>query len=189
MVGIVLSRTAANSCSRNSARRSHLIYINAVPLRDLIIKERYCAERWATVSPDLPPGPEGQHMRTILISAVVISTLVTGAAIESAQAKGCIKGALVGGVAGHTAGHTVLGTIGGCVTGRAIAKRAARQRAQRMEAQRIEAQRQRSLANSGTVRPPGYNPGMTSQGQGYAPRITPGSGTTQTYAPGTFRQQ
>src|SRR3954447_13489412 len=30
--------------SRNSARQSHLIYINAVPLRDLIIKERYCAE-------------------------------------------------------------------------------------------------------------------------------------------------
>jgi hypothetical protein len=80
-----------------------------------------------------------------------------------------------------------------------LAKRAARQRAQqiqaqriqaqRTQAQRIQAQRQRGLANSGTMQPPGYNPGITSQGQGYAPRITPGSGTTQTYAPGTFRQQ
>jgi len=52
-----------------------------------------------------------------------------------------------------------------------------------------KAQRQRGLANSGTMQPPGYNPGITSQGQGYAPRITPGSGTIQTYAPGTFRQQ
>jgi outer membrane lipoprotein SlyB len=190
MVWIVLSRTAANSRSRNSARRSHLIYINAVPCVTSLVKKRYCAKLGGdSFTGSARPGPEGQHMRTILISAVVITTLVTGATIESAQAKGCIKGALLGGVAGHTAGHTVLGTIGGCVTGRAVAKRAARQRAQRMEAQRIEAQRQRSLANSGTVRPPGYNPGMTSQGQGYAPRITPGSGTTQTYAPGTFRQQ
>jgi outer membrane lipoprotein SlyB len=133
-------------------------------------------------------------MRTILISAVVISTLVTGAAIESAQAKGCIKGALVGGVAGHTAGHTVLGTIGGCVTGRAIANRAARHRArqiqaQRIQAQRIQAQRQQNVGNSGFVRSPGYGPGTTSQGQAYVPRVTPGLGTTQTYAPGTFRQQ
>jgi outer membrane lipoprotein SlyB len=123
-------------------------------------------------------------MRTILISAVLIGTLVTGAAIESAQAKGCIKGALVGGVAGHAAGHGVLGAVGGCVAGRAMAKRAARQRAQR-----IQAQRQQNPGNSGIVQPPGYNPSITSQGQGYAPRVTPGSGTTQTYAPGTFRQQ
>jgi hypothetical protein len=70
-----------------------------------------------------------------------------------------------------------------------VAKRAARQRAQRIQAQRIQAQRQQNLGNSGIVRPPGYNPSITSQGQGYAPRVTPGSGTTQTYAPGTFRQQ
>jgi hypothetical protein len=69
-------------------------------------------------------------MRTILISAVLIGTLVAGAAIEPAQGKGCIKGALVGGLAGHAAGHGVLGAAGGCVTGRAVAKRAARQRAQ-----------------------------------------------------------
>jgi len=36
-------------------------------------------------------------MRTILLSAVLIGTLATGTAIETAQAKGCIKGALVGG--------------------------------------------------------------------------------------------
>ena len=132
-------------------------------------------------------------MRTILISAVVISTLVTGAAIESAQAKGCIKGALVGGVAGHTAGHSMLGAIGGCVTGRAIAttarQRARQIQAQRIQAQRIQAQRQQNVGNSGSVRPPGYGPGTTSQGQAYVPRVTPGLGTTQTYAPGTFRQQ
>src|SRR3954451_10687212 len=99
---------------------------------------------------------EGQHMRTLFISAILISTLATGGAIESAQAKGCIKGALVGGLAGHAAGHGVLGAVGGCVAGRAVAKRAARQRAQR-----IQAQGQRNLGNSGTVQPPGYNPGIT----------------------------
>ena len=56
-------------------------------------------------------------MRSILISAVLIGTLVTGAAIESAQAKGCIKGAIVGGVAGHMAGHGKLGAAAGCVIG------------------------------------------------------------------------
>jgi outer membrane lipoprotein SlyB len=65
-------------------------------------------------------------MRAIFISAVLVSTFVSGAAIESAQAKGCIKGALVGGIAGHAAGHGVLGAVGGCVAGRAVAKRAAR---------------------------------------------------------------
>ena len=120
-------------------------------------------------------------MRTLFISAILIGTLATGGAIESAQAKGCIKGALVGGLAGHAAGHGVLGAVGGCVAGRAVAKRAARQRAQR-----IQAQRQQNLGNSGTVQPPRYNP---AQAQGYAPRVTPGYGTTQTYAPGTFRQQ
>jgi hypothetical protein len=45
------------------------------------------------------------------------------------------------------------------------------------------------VGNSGFVRSPGYGPGTTSQGQAYVPRVTPGLGTTQTYAPGTFRQQ
>ncbi|MFL5328418.1 MAG: hypothetical protein ACJ8C4_05845 [Gemmataceae bacterium] len=123
-------------------------------------------------------------MRTLLISTVLIGALITTAAVESAEAKGCIKGALVGGVAGHTAGHGVLGVIGGCVAGRAVANRAARQRALR-----VQAQRQQNSGNLGIGRSSGYNPGSTSQTQGYAPRVTPGPGTTQTYAPGTFRQQ
>lgn len=53
-------------------------------------------------------------MRSILISAALIGTLVLPAA---AEAKGCIKGAIVGGVAGHVAGHGKLGAIAGCVIG------------------------------------------------------------------------
>lgn len=40
-----------------------------------------------------------------------------------AEAKGCIKGALVDGIAVHFAGRGVVGAVGGCVAGRALAKR------------------------------------------------------------------
>jgi hypothetical protein len=53
-------------------------------------------------------------MRSILMSAALIGTLVLPVA---AEAKGCIKGAIVGAVAGHVAGHGKLGAVAGCVIG------------------------------------------------------------------------
>nr|WP_238232606.1 hypothetical protein [Methylobacterium thuringiense] len=65
-------------------------------------------------------------MRIAAIGALaVLSISVAG----QAEAKGCIKGAIVGGIAGHYAGHGVVGAMGGCVAGRALAKRADRKAA------------------------------------------------------------
>jgi hypothetical protein len=47
-----------------------------------------------------------------------VAILVVLAAINPADAKGCIKGAIVGGVAGHMAGHHgVAGAAVGCAIG------------------------------------------------------------------------
>jgi hypothetical protein len=64
-------------------------------------------------------------LKTLLVSAAVLGGLGAASfAGAPAQAKGCLKGALVGGVAGHYAGHHgVLGAVGGCITGRALAKK------------------------------------------------------------------
>jgi hypothetical protein len=47
------------------------------------------------------------------------SIAIALAAVNGAEAKGCLKGAAVGGAAGHYAGHHgVLGAMAGCLVGR-----------------------------------------------------------------------
>jgi hypothetical protein len=56
-------------------------------------------------------------MKTLFACACA-AILVGLAAINPADAKGCIKGAIVGGVAGHMAGHHgVAGAAVGCAIG------------------------------------------------------------------------
>ncbi|WP_454883556.1 hypothetical protein [Sphingomonas oryzagri] len=67
-------------------------------------------------------------MRTFLMIAVAVATLVAGPVF----AKGCIRGAAVGGVAGHFVGkgHAVAGAAVGCVVAHHhYAKQARAQRA------------------------------------------------------------
>jgi hypothetical protein len=56
-------------------------------------------------------------MKTLFASACVAISMGL-AAINPADAKGCIKGAMVGGVVGHMAGHHgVAGAAAGCAIG------------------------------------------------------------------------
>jgi hypothetical protein len=53
-----------------------------------------------------------------LVACACVAVLVGLAAINPADAKGCIKGAIVGGIAGHMAGHHgVAGAAVGCAIG------------------------------------------------------------------------
>jgi len=64
-------------------------------------------------------------MKTAIVFAAMALSV---AAVQSADAKGCIKGAVVGGAVGHYAGHHgVLGAAAGCVVGRHEAKKRERQ--------------------------------------------------------------
>lgn len=71
-----------------------------------------------------------------LPAAAAVSLVVMTATPQQAFAKGCIKGALVGAVAGYAAGHTFLGAAGGCLAGRALAKKQDADRLQREQLQR-----------------------------------------------------
>lgn len=73
-----------------------------------------------------------------LPAAAVLSLAMVAAAPQQALAKGCIKGAIVGAAAGYAAGHTILGAAGGCVAGRALAKK---QDADRLRQQQEQIQR------------------------------------------------
>ena len=75
-------------------------------------------------------------MKTYLTlpAAAALSLAVMAAAPQQAQAAGCIKGAIVGAAAGYAAGHTFLGAAGGCVAGRALAKK---QEADRLREQQM----------------------------------------------------
>jgi hypothetical protein len=58
------------------------------------------------------------------ISAGAVLLALASAAVQPAQAKGCIKGAIVGGIAGHYAGHHgLVGAAAGCVAGHELAKK------------------------------------------------------------------
>jgi hypothetical protein len=53
-----------------------------------------------------------------LVAGACIAISIGLAAINPADAKGCIKGAIVGGAAGHIAGHHgVVGAAFGCAIG------------------------------------------------------------------------
>lgn len=64
-------------------------------------------------------------MKPLMVFAAIALSF---AAVQSADAKGCIKGAVVGGVAGHYAGHHgMLGAAAGCAIGHHEANKNARQ--------------------------------------------------------------
>lgn len=54
----------------------------------------------------------------LFVTCACAVLLIGVAAINSADAKGCIKGAVVGGVVGHMAGHhSAVGAAAGCAIG------------------------------------------------------------------------
>lgn len=108
------------------------------------------------------------------LPAAALSLALMTAAPQQAFAAGCIKGALVGAAAGYAAGHTILGAAGGCVAGRALAKK---QQADRLRQQ--QEQRARRL-------PPASSQGQTTRApqgqmvnQEYYGRNQPGGPVTR----------
>jgi uncharacterized protein YcfJ len=70
-------------------------------------------------------------MRLSFLAAAIAISMTGAAALQPAEAAGCIKGAAVGGVAGHYAGHhAILGAVGGCIVGHHMAKVDAERREQ-----------------------------------------------------------
>jgi hypothetical protein len=63
-------------------------------------------------------------MRKVMMVAA-LATLLGGASLQGAQARGCLRGAVIGGVAGHLAGHHALvGAAAGCVISHHMAHQA-----------------------------------------------------------------